>query len=151
MHCVYTAFQNHMESIGEPTYFDTWVEYIKQKRMSHDNNPNQHTFAGVLPWLYWQMLYQHNLRSPSVVEMRLQRSYITLPEYMPEAQNQIQREIMLNRTRYWGKAVDQIALAPAVYCLLSERHAQFSSTMPTYPGARIIMAFQFVVMHKQDL
>lgn len=147
MHCVYNAFQDHMLALDELSYFDVWNEYIKQKRMSHDGNPNQHTFAGVLPWLYWQMLYQHNLRSSSVIEMKLERNYVTLPEYMPEAQNHIQQEIMLNRTRYWGKAVDQITLAPAIYCMLSERHAQFGQTVPDYPGARVIMAFQFVVMH----
>lgn len=139
-----------MLAIDEPLYFDTWHEYNKQKQMSHDGSANQHTFAGVLPWLYWNMLYQHNLRSRNTIEMRLERSYVTVPEYMPEAQNQTQREIMLNRTQYWGRAVDQITLKPAIYCMLSERHAQFGQTIPDYPGARVIMAFQFIKVHSEE-
>ena len=148
MHCVYDAFEAHMLAIGEKSYMGVWDEYLKQKRMSHDDNPNQDTFAGIVPWLYWNMLFQHNLRSPSVVEMKLERTYVTLPEYMPDAQNQIQREIVFQRTRYWGREVDKITLEPAIYCMLSERHAQYVETIPTFPGARIILAFQFIVAHK---
>lgn len=147
MHCTYLAFDNHMRAIGEPSYLAPWYEYLKRKKASHDENAYQYTFAGVLPWLYWYMLLEHNLRSDRTVEMKLERSYITLPEYMPEAHNQTQRDIMMNKTRFWGKQVEQITLEPAVYCLLNEQHAQFSSTKPYYKGARIIMAFQFVVMH----
>ena len=146
VHCVYTAFAEHMRHIKEPHYMDVFTDYIKRKRATHDSNPHQYTFAGILPWLYWQMLWQHNLRSDRTIEMKLERSYLTLPEYMPEA-NAVQQEIMLNKTRYWGKQVDRITLEPAVYCLLNEQHAQFSLTTPDYKGARILMAFQFVVMH----
>lgn len=138
-----------MEHIGENNYANTFTEYIKRKKFSHDKNPYQYTFAGILPWLYWQMLFEHNLRSPNIVEMKLERSYIELPEYMPEAQNQIQREIMVNHTRYWGRQVDKITLFPAIYCLLNEQHAQFSTKIPDWKGARIIFAFQFVKMNER--
>ncbi len=146
MHCVYDGFAEHMRYIGEPNYSDVFEEYIKRKRSTHADNPHQYTFAGVLPWLYWHMLFEHNLRTNRVIEMRLQRSYLELSEYIPEA-DEVQREIMMNKTRYWGKQVDQITVEPAVYCLLNEQHAQFSTQVPSHKGARVIMAFQFKVMH----
>lgn len=145
MHCVYTAFKDHLTYIGEPEYAKVFEAYRHYKSMSHRRYEN-YTFTGVLPWLYWQMLFQHNGRSKNIIEMRIQRSYIEIPEYMPEAST-VQQEIMFKHTKYWGNWKDEIDLEPAIYCLLNESHAEFMLEKPTFPGARILFAVQLFDAH----
>lgn len=145
MHCVYSAFARHLEHLGEPAYAKVYDMYVNRKIQSH-GNIHQYTFAGVLPWLYWQMLFEHNLHSQETIEMRIERSYVTLPEYMPAA-SPIQREIMFERTEYVGRFVDRVVIAPAIYCLLNEQHAEFQTSVPSHKGARILFAVQLLYAH----
>lgn len=147
MHCVYTAFNDHIEYIGEPSYARVFKAYRHYKSMSHSRYES-YTFTGVLPWLYWQMLFQHNSLTENVIEMRIERSYIEIPEYMPEAST-VQQEIMFKHTEYWGRQVDVIDLEPAIYCLLNESHAEFMLEKPTFPGARILFAVQLFSAHER--
>ena len=148
MDCVYQAFTHNMKAIGEPDYAGVWDEYKRFKTLSHGGNFHQLTFAGVLPLLYWQMLYHHNLRSVNRIEMMLQRTYIEIAEYIQEGTH-LQRELMM-KTSFWGLEVEQITLKPAIYCLLNEQHAQFGHEIPDWKGARIIMAFQLKVIKDKE-
>lgn len=143
MHCVYSAFAHHIEYLGESNYARVYDIYKSRKIQSH-GNLHQYTFAGVLPWLYRYMLVEHNLHTQNQITMRIERSYVTLPEYMPSAQNEIQREIMFKHTRYWGREVDKVSITPAIYCLLNEQHAQFAIEVPSWPGARILFAVRLL-------
>jgi len=144
--CVYHAFTNHMEHLHEPQLCAVFDAYIYFKRMSHGNNPT-FTFAGVVPYIYWQMLLNHNTRVLRPVEMSIERMYVDQKEYWDEA-NPSQRALMKS-TDYWGNWVDEIALKPAIYCLLNEQHATFSHDIPDWPGARVLMAIQLVKQNEK--
>ena len=147
MNCVYDAFEQHLEYIGEPNYASIFDYYKKLKTMSHGEKA-QYTFAGLVPWFYWQMLWEHNLRSPNTIEMKIQRSYLPSQAYMPQA-TEIQRALLME-TSFWGK-FEPVTVAPAIYCMLNEQHAYFGEEVPSYPGARILFAVQLIIKYKKGI
>lgn len=146
MNCVYTAFSDHMKAIGELEYGTVFDAYLRFKAKTHGPKP-QNTFAGIIPWLYNQMLFQHNLLSTDRIEMKIERSYLDLAEYMQEA-TEVQQRTMLFQTSYYGQWVDEISLSPAIYCMLNEQHAMYAEEIPAWKGARILFAVQLIRMEK---
>ncbi len=147
MNCVYNAFQDHMKAIDEPEYADIFKTYRESKMQSHERF-HQYTFAGVLPWLYSHMLFQHNLRSKNRIEMKIERSYLERGEYVQEG-TPVQQRIIVYQTSYWGEWVDEYTLSPAIYCMLNEQHAMYAEEIPSWKGARILFAIQLVKMEKE--
>jgi hypothetical protein len=144
-HCVYQAFVQHMHALNEPAYLATWEVYKQRKSQAQDFNA--FTYAGIVPWLYWEMLLAHNIRSERTFEMELQTSYLPPKEYYEDGTSR-QRYIIKHLTQYFGYHAEPVTLAPAIYCILTPtkpnvgiaRHAMFSETVPE--DVRILMAIK---------
>jgi hypothetical protein len=144
-HCVYNAFVQHMHHLGEPAYQSTWDVYHQRKSAAQD--VNAYTYAGIVPWLYWEMLLSHNIRSPRRFELEIQTSYVHPKEYIDEGTAR-QKFVIRHLTKYAGYYVDKIDLQPAIYCALTptrpdvmvSNHAFFQEEIPD--GVRLIMAIR---------
>lgn len=140
MNCVYDAFSQHLRYLNKPEYADVFKKYVALKQASHGTDP-VYTFAGLVPWLYAGMLYEYNQRQKQKLSMVIQWNYVTWQECYVEAEPKHQ-SLMRFYTPYWGENVNKITLKPAVYGLLNEQHAVFSKEIPSWPGARIVLAVQ---------
>lgn len=140
MNCVYDAFAQAVKYHGLPEYYDVWMKYVESKKMVY-GNMMPYVFAGIVPWLYADLLMEFNIKNRQKLSMIIQWNYVTWQEVFEEADEK-HKAIMNFMTEYKGENVDQITLQPAIYGLLNEQHAVFSETIPDWKGARIIMAIQ---------
>jgi hypothetical protein len=142
MNCAYDAFAQHIRHLGKLEYGALFEKYLELKRATHGPDP-VYTFAGLIPWIYTGMLYEYNMlqyKRPKL-SLNIQWHYVTWEECYREAEIK-HKSIMRYFTPYPGANVDKITLKPAIYGLLNEQHAVFSEEIPSWPGARIILAVQ---------
>lgn len=139
-HCVYTAFNHHLQHLKEPIFWSIWDTYKYCKAWTHESI-HDYTFAGIVPWLYARMLQVHNRLSSNKLLMAIQIHYVPWECMLAEA-GESNRKLVMQRTAFKGEQVDKVTLAPAVYCMLNQQHAMFAEKPPDWPGARIIMAIR---------
>lgn len=142
MNSVYTSFNKHLHALDRPEYMNVFKEYQLRKQIAHPDL-FEYTFAGIVPWLCWNMLLVHNSLSHIQVEMKIERRRGSLLELFEEATD-AQKAIM-TQTKFWGAEVDEITLEPAIY--IDEKSARYSETVLNSP---IIMAIQLTKAKKKD-
>jgi hypothetical protein len=141
MHCVYTAFDQHVKFLRRPIPAAIFDTYLHCKQFAHES-VNEYTFAGVVPWMYARMLQTLNAWLTVKLSMQIQYHYVPWSSMLAEAGEGGNKRLVMNQTAYIGEQVEKITLSPAIYCLLNDQHATFSKEIPTGRGKRIVMAIK---------
>lgn len=138
----YIAFIKNLRFIDELEYAKVATAWQERKTLSHVH-VHDRLFVPVFPWMLWYVLFEHNLVSPNTIEMRLERTFGIDYWMNHEDTTDLQRSIMINTT-FWGKRVEEVTIAPAVYCW--EREVVFAKEMPENVED-VMMAVQLIRQH----
>ena len=118
MHCVYTAYCNHLFYLKTYPKDDSYA-YETIKRITHDGTLNIFTHVSVVPYLITVMARRHDL------SVRIERTeWCACDVY----DNEIQKYVI--SVSDYGVLVSEITLEPAIYLLFDAHHAVFSETVP---------------------
>lgn len=134
MHCVLTAWQNHMSYLGIDLPANSLshdMYYIIRGVVGCRNEP---TWSGIVPAMIevmssligCQMRVQHRLWTPEHYLADVESDVVA--EGVSD-QDAIQRMFLMCNSDF-GECVSRITLAPAIYLLLNSSHAVFSETVP---------------------
>lgn len=148
MHCVYTAYEKHLEYLGVEIDFHDWLHsdweyYVYVKELTHGERDCP-TWGGIVPTLISEMAAEYDL------EAKIEHRIFGGKEYYMG--DDMAEEMMLARwiidSANFGQLVETITLEPAIYLLLADGHATFSETVPV-KGVPV-MALQLQKKESQD-
>jgi hypothetical protein len=127
MDCVYHAYADYMEWLGIPATLDYKI-YKVLKWWTHGSKP-QYTFGGVVPWIITRLASLHGLPTWTAYRVYTPELHIEVAKKYYRSHYKRLKAI-IERTEWYE--VNEIRTAPAIYLLLAESHAVFSTQVPTY-------------------
>lgn len=122
MDCVYYAYQEYMEYLGESASHWELVKFrLMRKTLQGGNGPTKGCIA---PWLI------QNLARRKGLSVIAQTGYDMTPGHWEKSASNVLASAASGRVRWW--AVDKTFIQPAIYLMWGQQHAVFSPSVPDY-------------------
>jgi hypothetical protein len=126
--CVYHAYADYMEWLGEPVTPCDYRYYKILKWWTHGSKP-QYTFGGVAPWIIGKLTGLHGLTCATFYRVYTPAHFTLVAQKYYKSHFGRMYEI-IKRTK-WVE-VNSISGFPGIYFLLTGQHAMFSDCVPKY-------------------
>lgn len=128
MDCVYEAYLDYMDYYGVRTGAKDRLVWRYLKWYTHGGKP-QYTFGGVAPFIVQRLAYLHGLTCGTFYRVYTPEHYIAVAK--EHYKNHFWLMNIIIKNTEWVE-VDKIRGFPGIYLLLTNQHAVFSESVPTY-------------------